>query len=550
MKHLYSAKKTAWLVVPVVFLLFLLSNVQVAPAAVPVKGEKKIDSLLKVISANLQPGADSLKNGEAYGMLADLFLDNRNYTLSLDYYFRQLRILDTDKQGTQKNCLKYAGLYSQIGLCYFAMNNPGKALTYFNNGLHVLENCKDQSDSAVYTNRYYKLIINVGSVYLEKKDFEKSRAYFERALRNEQILKDKVVSTALYNNLGIIAVELQQYSKAFEYYDKALVQRTALNDTAGMAQVLNNMGKIYFLTNDLANAERVLKQSLRLTAGSSNVRSEIFAYQALSATYERQGKMGDALEMHKLYKARYDSLINSTSVARSADLEMQYRFEKQINDQKVQQQLLMSRKERTATIFIAVAGILFLLVIIAMLWIRNQRIRISQVQLSKKGLELESRNLALEKDNLKLLNDKLNTELEYKKKELATQVMYLLQKNELIAKTIKEMQEIRQGGAEDQALRSILRALKSNLDSGTWEEFEVRFQQVHHDFYDKLQSLYPDLTPNEIKLSAFLRLNMTTKDISAITFHTPKSIQVARTRLRKKLGMERDENLITYLQQL
>jgi DNA-binding CsgD family transcriptional regulator len=231
---------------------------------------------------------------------------------------------------------------------------------------------------------------------------------------------------------------------------------------------------------------------------------------------------------------------------------MRYEYEKQLREHQIKQQLLVNQKERKAMIYLVVAGVMLLLFIIAILWIRNQRIKISQVELSRKGLELERRNLALEKDNLSLLNDKLGIELEYRKKELATQVMYLLQKNELIAKTIKEIQQINQAGNDDKAtaLHSILRALKSNLDTGAWEEFEVRFQQVHRDFYDKLQNLYPDLSPNEIKLSAFLRLNMTTKDISAITFHTPKSIQVARTRLRKKLGIEREDNLVTYLQQL
>jgi len=92
--------------------------------------------------------------------------------------------------------------------------------------------------------------------------------------------------------------------------------------------------------------------------------------------------------------------------------------------------------------------------------------------------------------------------------------------------------------------------MQSNVDNTVWGEFEVRFQQVHQDFYEKLREKYPDLTPNEIKICAFLKLNMTTKDISAITFQTVKSIQVARNRLRKKMGISRDENLVSTIQQL
>lgn len=516
----------------------------------PLSGEKKIDSLLKVLADNAQAGGDSLQNRLVYSKLAELFFQSRNYTLALDYYFRILRLVDREKSDSTHNCLIYSDLYSQIGLCYFSIANTNKALTYFTKSLERIDACKGKIENDLFNKRRTTLVINIGSVHLDRKDFEKARHYYENALSDEYTFDNKVWRAALYNNLGIIAKEQKKYDKAFDYYHMALDIRTSLKDTAGMAQVLNNLGQCYFWVNDFTNAEQKLKRSLDLTTGSGNIRSEMFAYQFLSSTYELSGRYRDALEMHKLYKDRYDSLINSESVANSTRLEMRYEYEKQLRDHQVKQQLLVNQKERKATIFLAAAGVMLLLFIIAILWIRNQRIKISQVELSRKGLELERKNLALEKDNLALLNEKLGIELEYRKKELATQVMYLLQKNELIAKTIKEIQQIKQDGAGDQALHSILRALKSNLDTGAWEEFEVRFQQVHRDFYDKLQSLYPDLSPNEIKLSAFLRLNMTTKDISAITFHTPKSIQVARTRLRKKLNIEREENLVTYLQQL
>jgi len=99
-------------------------------------------------------------------------------------------------------------------------------------------------------------------------------------------------------------------------------------------------------------------------------------------------------------------------------------------------------------------------------------------------------------------------------------------------------------------IQDILREMQSNLDNTVWNEFEVRFQQVHKDFYRKLMQKYPDLTPNEIKICAFLKLNMSSKEISAITFQSVKSLEVARHRLRKKMGIDRDDNLVSVLQDL
>ena len=84
----------------------------------------------------------------------------------------------------------------------------------------------------------------------------------------------------------------------------------------------------------------------------------------------------------------------------------------------------------------------------------------------------------------------------------------------------------------------------------SWEEFEVRFQEVYTGYYTKLNTKFPDLTPNELRLCAFFRLNMTTKEIAAITYQSTNSIVVARYRLRKKLGLEKEENLVGFLSKI
>ena len=81
-----------------------------------------------------------------------------------------------------------------------------------------------------------------------------------------------------------------------------------------------------------------------------------------------------------------------------------------------------------------------------------------------------------------------------------------------------------------------------------WEEFEVRFKQVYSTFYEKLRIDFPDLTPSELKLCALLRLNLSTKEICELSGQRPSSLDVARYRLRKKLGLSNSPvNLVTFL---
>ena len=87
-------------------------------------------------------------------------------------------------------------------------------------------------------------------------------------------------------------------------------------------------------------------------------------------------------------------------------------------------------------------------------------------------------------------------------------------------------------------------------EDDTWNEFEMRFKEIHEDFYTQLGQLFPNLTPNELRLCAFLKLNLSTKEISSITYQSPESIKTARYRLRKKLNLDRDSNLTSFLHSL
>jgi DNA-binding CsgD family transcriptional regulator len=153
-----------------------------------------------------------------------------------------------------------------------------------------------------------------------------------------------------------------------------------------------------------------------------------------------------------------------------------------------------------------------------------------------------------------LEKQKLEMELDFKNKELSTHVIYLLKKNEFISSIVQKLFTLKRSALDEKAkdswIQDIMRDMQSNIDNTVWNEFEIRFQQIHKDFYQKLIEKYPALTPNEIKIFAFLKLNMTSKDISAITSQSVKSIEVARHRLRKKLGIDREENLVTILQQI
>lgn len=98
-------------------------------------------------------------------------------------------------------------------------------------------------------------------------------------------------------------------------------------------------------------------------------------------------------------------------------------------------------------------------------------------------------------------------------------------------------------------VNDVIREIEMDSSMDSWKEFELRFQNVHTDFYKNLSRDYPDLTSSELRICAFLKLNMSTKDISAITYQSGSSIKVARWRIRQKFGLDKEASLVSFLSQ-
>jgi DNA-binding response OmpR family regulator len=154
-----------------------------------------------------------------------------------------------------------------------------------------------------------------------------------------------------------------------------------------------------------------------------------------------------------------------------------------------------------------------------------------------------------------LLSDYYKETVNLKNRELVSIAVNIMQNNEFNLKVLNGINEINtEFGLLNKNLEKKLQSLSHDISlkikGESWLHFEAYFKNVHPRFFEKLALQFPDLTPAEIKLAAFLRLNLTTKEIASITFITPGSIKTARNRLRKKLGLPFDENLNVFLMSL
>ena len=241
---------------------------------------------------------------------------------------------------------------------------------------------------------------------------------------------------------------------------------------------------------------------------------------------------------HELFLDLNDRLLAETYNERIDELNYEYKLEKERELLEKDNELIILQKNRQELIYLIIVGILFAIAfVIIVLWFFQK----SRLQKS----ELKRKNLRLEKENISNILDKKN-------RELTTTVLNLIERNEFIAKISEQLQNNENITDIDKpdSVNDIIKTIDKDVANRLWKEFELRYMEVHKDFHQKLTTTYPNLTANERKLCAFMVLNMSTKDISSITYQSEHSIKIARYRLRKKLGLGKNENLNSFLHNL
>ncbi len=202
---------------------------------------------------------------------------------------------------------------------------------------------------------------------------------------------------------------------------------------------------------------------------------------------------------------------------------------------------------------------LFLLGVIVLWYMMNKQYEERTEKLNQqklKELQEEQRKrqeieLAKEREVERLQNEKHQSELQHLNSLLAASTMNLVVKNELIETIKEDLNVVRKKGKSPEtkrALEQIVKEIDTTLRvQEDWEQFEFHFDQVHGDFLDRLRKQFPELTTQDQKLCAYLRLNLSTKEIAQLMSISVRGVEIARYRLRKRLGLETKQNLSKFI---
>ncbi len=509
---------------------------------------------------------------EASSVLADLFIRVNNldsakifYNLAASTYF------DLDELFEHTQCKM------RLGNIELAQNNYFEAFQLYTYCQPIaLENDFHQIIPHLFN--------NTGVIYLNLRDYEQALPYFEKALASFTKEEDVYSASLATSNIAYIYENLGERDKSLELYLGLVPVYLKGERWTNLADLYSSIASLQEQKGDLQSAgeyidlalNMILKNRKNFIGPSSQIESRIYStaaeienllgnykqsilyarhslalakansYQAfilrdlrsMSDSYFALGVIDSALIYSRKYILNIDAEDAGKGLQEVTQLKMQNDFALKLRAAELQSVKKSASLRQRETIYLSGAIMSFLFICVLVLLFVNQRKKTAAAMLRKANLELE--------------HQKLSSQMEYKNKELTLNMLYLTEKNEFITSIARKLEGMKPDVKRENRVvfQQIINELVHNKDVSSWEEFELRFMEVHAEFYEALNKTFPDLSPNEKRLCAFLRLNMTTKEVSALTHQSVQSINMARFRLRKKMNMDHDDNLISFLAQL
>jgi len=303
------------------------------------------------------------------------------------------------------------------------------------------------------------------------------------------------------------------------------------NITYGILLNNINRGQMYSFMGDNTRALSTLLPLIAQLDEYNLPGEKIELFNMLYLSYKQSGNYEKALSFLEKYKQGKDSIAGEQK--NKSILELQARYEKEKEQNKIAELQQSALKNRNAA-RLSIIGMLVILIIMT----------------AAGFLLFIQKRAAIHKQKLTYNeNDQLNLRIELKDKELIGKSMQLASVSEATGTIATMINKVLPSADEhtQKHLSTILKELEFKSPEISWKEFETRFEQVHEAFYRTLFQRHPGLTPAEVRLCSFLKLNMANKDIALLTNRSIRTIENTRISIRKKIQLSTKDNLTSYL---
>ena len=460
-----------------------------------------------------------------------------DYVSAIEMFTESIELSkQTDNKKRMTTC------YLEIGITLLDRGAVDKAMKYFEEGLSI---AKETGNKVGVANA----LTSIAAAYKSKGSLDTSLIFSRQALKIRSELKMDRHIAGSEKSIGATLIEMGRYTEAEFSLRRALSIFQKLNEKTGIvitnlniADAMNRQGK--------PEAIELAGQALQAAKEINNPNLLSYVYDKLSDFYAGNLDYAKAFEYQKKHEAIKDSLFTAEKERMLAEVETKFQSEKKDRDIALLQE--RAKVERNRNILLIVLLVVFLIVIFLLFFMF--RYKSTAFKRQQKLLEQEKIIHIQENELTNKEKQLLEEQLESKNRELASKALEMLRYNDAISSIIEKLENLNHSLKENpevtKPIKDIIRELENHNKQNIWSEFDKIFKNIHSDFYDKLLKICPDLSATEIKTAALLKLNLTTKEIAAITFKSEGGIKTTRYRLRKKLGLSSDDKLVPFLMQI
>ncbi len=448
-------------------------------------------------------------------------------------------LLILEKHGTKKDI---ANVLNGFGLLYYDLKEPDKAIGYYNRVIQLSKQPgQKRQESVAY--------LNISNCYRLRQDFNLTLQYLNKALAGFRILNDSVFIMMCNMNLGIVSVDQGNKDNGLYYYFKVMDFSRRRDQKVLLAHTLFNIANVYNSNDNAELARKYFLESMKVYTSISNKNGEKSVLLELSKIEQKRNNWKQAFTYYDHYIRIKDSVINADLLKNINDLQWKYDFQKKENEtMAIKKKYELKQRETIILIISFISFTLVALMFVALIRLRNKNLikadKLKQLQIT----HLHEKNDADEKiNNLEKL--RLKAEIEAKNKELTTSSLQLITKNEILGNVSGIAESYyKKKAVNDECYTKLKNILKENLNQERdWEHFKRLFEEVHKDFFSNLKLNCPEITENELRLCAYLKINLQNKEIAKLLNVTPDSLKTLRYRIRKKLSLEKEAVLEEYI---
>ncbi len=378
-------------------------------------------------------------------------------------------------------------------------------------------------------NEYY-IASTIGELLKENKSYDESYIYLKYAYDGLKDTGDDLIIGRISNFLGNLSLKMDNINKARKYFDEALKIGYEKKFRAVQASSLFGLAKIFYAEKNLDSTDVYINKAIEHINALELIEDKAEVLELKANILESKGKAKEALSYYYRSKNLNDSLAKLKNVPETTNILMQY--QNKTNEEKVStMQVILAKKNNWIIVIV-----LFLLFLGALSYFFIKKYR-SRLNKSDKNKEVLEASLQSEKDNNAYINRKLvaataNLAL---KTDLLSQIHELLDqiKNQPIQNLTKEISE-----TQTQI------KIQKNMDT-MWKEFFTHFEEVHPEFLKDLKSRY-DITQHDLKICAFLKMNLSNKEICQLMNINPTTVRVNIHRIKKKLKIPKESSVVEF----